>query len=60
LCSQIGRPIDKPWSTSVNVILHEGATLGDVQQPITEIIAGRLDRMGEFTDRLLSGEMPVC
>lgn len=60
LCSQIGRPIDKPWSTSVNVILREGATLGDVRKPITEIIEGRLDGMGQFTDRLLSGEMPVC
>jgi S-adenosylmethionine synthetase len=60
LCSQIGRPLDQPWSTSVNVILRDGATLGDVRQPISEIIQRRLDHMCHYTDRLIRGGISVC
>ena len=60
LCSQIGRPISDPWSTSANVILRDGATIGDVRQPISETIQRRLDHLGQFTARLIAGEVPVC
>jgi S-adenosylmethionine synthetase len=60
LCSQIGRPLDQPWSTSVNVILRDGATLGDVRQPIGEIVQRRLDHVGQYTGRLIRGEITVC
>ena len=60
LCSQIGRPLGEPWSTSVHVILRDGATLGDVRDPIREIIERRLNSIGQYTDRLIGGGIPVC
>ncbi|TWT79599.1 S-adenosylmethionine synthetase [Planctomycetes bacterium CA13] len=38
LCSQIGSPIDQPWSTSVDVVLESSVTPNDVRKSIEEIV----------------------
>lgn len=60
LCSRIGRPLDQPWSASVEVVLTPGAALGDVEGLIADIIGEQLSRIDEFTARLTRGELPVC
>lgn len=44
LCSQIGRPIDDPWSMSVRVSLTDGANLDDLQDQILSIMHDHIKR----------------
>ena len=60
LCSRIGQPLDKPWSTSIQLSLRADATLSDVQQQIDATVNHELSRVYQFTERLLRGELPVC
>ena len=60
LCSQIGKPLEEPWSASVDVILKSGVTLNDVESSVTEIILSELNNIEQFTQRLSRGELPVC
>ncbi len=60
LCSQIGRPIHKPWVASAQVILKEGSELSDVRPAIEEIIHRELSDMKRFTRRLAHGEFRIC
>lgn len=60
LCSQIGRPIDDPWSISVDLILAPGANLRDMEKPIRELVARELGDVENFTGRLCRGELSVC
>ena len=38
LCSQIGSPIDQPWSTSVSVVLEANVGPRDLQEEVEEIV----------------------
>lgn len=60
LCSQIGRPLEAPWSVSVQVSLSPGATLSDVKSSINDLVTRELAEIHSFTDRLARGEIPVC
>lgn len=60
ICSRIGQPLDQPWSTSVELSLATGATVGDVQGQVNEIINQELSEVYQFTERLTNGELPVC
>jgi S-adenosylmethionine synthetase len=60
LCSRIGRPLDEPWSTSVQLSLTAGATIGDVQQQVNDIVHQELSGVSQFTQRLTKGELAVC
>jgi S-adenosylmethionine synthetase len=60
LCSQIGRPLDEPWSASVEVTLVGGATLSDVQAAIQEVVEEEIRNIGAITQRLARGELTVC
>jgi S-adenosylmethionine synthetase len=60
LCSRIGQPLDEPWSTSIQLALAAGATLGDVEQAVKEIVNQELSDVYQFTERLTRGELPVC
>jgi S-adenosylmethionine synthetase len=42
LCSQIGQPIDKPWSTSVRVSLEPGVDVDDVEDEVNAIVSQQL------------------
>jgi S-adenosylmethionine synthetase len=60
LCSQIGQPIDCPWMNAAQVILVPGASLADVEAPITEIIHTDLAALPQFIEQLTRGALPVC
>jgi S-adenosylmethionine synthetase len=45
LCSQIGRPVDDPWSASVRVTLADGVDMSDVQDQIDTILQHQLKQL---------------
>jgi S-adenosylmethionine synthetase len=47
LCSQIGQPIDRPWSTSVCVSLEPGIGSEDVSEDVNAIVRQHLQRAAE-------------
>nr|HID14841.1 methionine adenosyltransferase [Anaerolineae bacterium] len=59
LCSQIGKPIDRPLMAAAQVILADGVGLEDVRGPVTEVIDRELAGIRHFTQRLAQGELAV-
>jgi S-adenosylmethionine synthetase len=59
LCSQIGKPIDRPLMAVAQVILAEGVGLEDVRRPVAEVIDRELAGIRHFTRRLAQGELAV-
>jgi S-adenosylmethionine synthetase len=59
LGSQIGHPIDQPQIASAQLLMREGAALGDVAPAVTSIFQTELAGIQEFTRRLARGELPV-
>jgi S-adenosylmethionine synthetase len=59
LCSQIGQPVDRPWSTAAQVILAPEVSRTDVEIPIREIIHADLAALPSFITQLTSGAFPV-
>jgi S-adenosylmethionine synthetase len=59
LCSQIGQPVNHPWSTTAQVILAPGASRTDVETPIREIIDADLAALPSFITQLTYGAFPV-
>ena len=60
LCSQIGRPIDQPWFTSVQLAVAAGTTIGDVQQPVATLVQESLANIAPHIQQLIRGELQVC
>ena len=56
LCSQIGRPIDKPLAISLKLILEPGASLDDVRADAESVAAEELARMSEFASTLATDD----
>jgi S-adenosylmethionine synthetase len=56
LCSQIGRPIDEPLTTSLKLILEPGASLGDVSADAESVAAEELARISEFASMLATDD----
>ncbi|MGD2216647.1 MAG: methionine adenosyltransferase [Gemmatimonadales bacterium] len=59
LCSQIGHPIDQPLVAAAQVIVSDGAELGDVRDPVSAVIDRELANIHRFTERLIHGEFKV-
>jgi S-adenosylmethionine synthetase len=59
LCSQIGKPIDRPLIASAQLILQQGVALADIEPAVTSVIEHELAAMSDFTARLARGELPV-
>jgi S-adenosylmethionine synthetase len=59
LCSQIGHPIDEPLVAAAQLILCEGAELGDVRSDVHEVIDRELATVDRFIERLIHGELKV-
>jgi S-adenosylmethionine synthetase len=55
LMARIGEPVDRPWA-AVQVILPRGATLGDVEPAIRDVIEAELAELPAFRDALSRGE----
>ncbi len=59
LCSQIGKPIDKPLITSAHLILKPEVNIKDIKTNIEEVIEDELKNIYKFTDELSRGKYPV-
>jgi len=59
LCSQIGMPIDRPWTVSAQLNLEPETNLDDVRDSVTEVIDRQLEGILSFTQRLARGEFAV-
>jgi S-adenosylmethionine synthetase len=59
LCSQIGQPVDHPWTTAAQVILAPGASRLDVDTPIREIMHADLATLPSFITQLTQGAFAV-
>ncbi len=59
LCSQIGKPIDRPLMAAAQVILAEGVGLEDVRDAVAAVIDRELSGIRHFTRRLARGELAV-
>ncbi len=59
LCSQIGQPIDRPKLASVQLSLHNGASIEEVQGPIQAVFEQQLGSIRELTRELAAGKIPV-
>jgi S-adenosylmethionine synthetase len=60
LCSQIGKPLDRPLTASARIIPTPEVTLDDLREAVTAIIEEELAGIGQFIVRLARGEYAVC
>jgi len=60
LCSRIGDPVNRPQMASVQVQLSKGVNLGDVVEPIRQLINREFSRMAVFCEELACGKYPIC
>ena len=59
LCSQIGKPIDKPLIASAHLILKPGIDIKSIKPNIENIIEEELKNIYKFTAELSLGKYPV-
>jgi S-adenosylmethionine synthetase len=59
LAARIGEPVDQPW-IDVQVVLHEGVLLPDVEASIRAPVDAQAEGFAAFRQRLGRGEFPVC
>jgi len=59
LCSQIGKPIDRPLIASAHLILQPEVGLEDIRADVQEVIERELADIYNFTERLAQGEFSV-
>ena len=60
MCSQIGQPLNEPWSMSVELALRPDAALSDFERPVRDLVAQELGNIDCFTEQLIRGEFSVC
>jgi S-adenosylmethionine synthetase len=59
LCSQIGKPIDRPLMAAAALILEPDVGLEDVRPSVAAVIDRELASIHSFTQRLAQGELAV-
>ncbi|AAM71782.1 MAG TPA: methionine adenosyltransferase [Chlorobaculum sp.] len=60
LCSQIGKPVDRPLMASARITPEPGANMAELQSRATSIIDRELDGIDAFCQKLADGEFRVC
>jgi len=60
LCSQIGKPIDRPLIAEAQLILEPEALFEDIRDSVVAVIDRELEDIQSFTHRLARGELSVC
>ena len=60
LCSQIGKPIDQPFTASVRIIPDSGVSISDIQESVASIVDAELADISRFTQRLAQGSFTIC
>jgi len=59
LCSQIGKPIDKPLIASAQLVLKPGVDIKNIKTNIESVIEEELKNIYKFTNELSQGKYPV-
>ncbi len=59
LLSRIGSPISQPEVAAAEVYLEDRSRMADLRGQVEEVLAGELDRIGGFVERLIGGEIPT-
>lgn len=59
ILSQIGRPINEPFVSGIQLVLEKGYTVGNVSSEIKTIIREELDNILQATDKILRGEVTL-
>ena len=59
LCSQIGKPIDRPMMAAAQLVLEPEVALEDIRESVAAVIDGELAAIHSFTRRLAQGELAV-
>ncbi len=57
ILSQIGAPIDKPQTASVQVILADGVKMDKVKKDITGIVDNSLENISQITELIVNGKV---
>lgn len=60
LCSQIGRPVDRPLIAWAQLALEPGVNIDDIQTEVATLVDHELETIEQFTARLAEGQYPVC
>jgi S-adenosylmethionine synthetase len=60
LCSQIGKPVDRPLIASVQLSTEPGSDFEQIRKQATEIIEEELENIDQFSRRLSEGIYKVC
>lgn len=60
LCSQIGKPVDRPLLATAQVAIEPDADFTVLRREVSAIIDNELDAIGAFTGRLIAGRYRVC
>ncbi len=59
LCSQIGKPIDRPLMAAAHLITEPGVDIEDVYDAVVAVIDRELDSIHAFTKRLALGDVSL-
>jgi len=59
LLSEIGRPIDEPAVAGVQVVMKGNNSFESVRKEIKEVVNQELENIGEFTEQLAKGKIPI-
>ncbi len=57
LLSQIGMPIDRPQTASVQVLLADGVKMSKVKKDMTGIVDDWLENISKITDLVVKGKV---
>lgn len=60
LCSQIGKPVDRPLMASTHLVTSPGSDFGLQQRKAAAIIEEELAGISRFCDRLAHENYPIC
>jgi S-adenosylmethionine synthetase len=60
MCSQIGRPIDDPWSVAVDLQVKPDAGRSDIERTVRQHLEEELADMPKFLEEVIAGHYPIC
>jgi len=59
LCSRIGEPVERPWIATAQLVLADGAGLGDVEDGVRAVVERELASLPAFVEGLVREGSPV-
>jgi len=59
ICSRIGSPLDKPWSTFVELVPTRGGKLVEAESAVRAVVEAELGGLARLMEQLTRGEISV-